>query len=736
MINKLKQQNLLSFIEAQTGQKTYNVGTNTYRLKKCPICGSGDHFTINSKENYYTTFGNCGKGTIIDFYMSYKGLEQKEAIKELFKIFKLEPQQQQKKQPDINLTEIIKNLYPKSIGIDYFSKRLLDKYINEENFEENFDKIISDNLCILANMEDIPNQLKNLIPKQFKQLKKIMIIPVWEDKKIENLLLKDYENKSITLNLSGRPTKIFNIDYLKSDIKNIFVTEGIFDCLSFEMVDQKSISINSKNMIKKFVELVKENIDQCKDKNFIICFDNDRQGQEAKNELIKMLTDIGLRAIDFKFDSNINDINDLYLADLTALRKNIKESLTYKMEDNYILNDFIFNIKDNGNYKQLSTGFNKLDQLLNGGIYPGLYIVGAISSLGKTALILQIADNIAKDKNNVLFFSLEMPKDELISRSISRKLVSKDKNFGTNDILFNRIREDERKDFEKVLNSYAAEEGKYLKIIEHKLNDKDEYDIYIEDIITEVSNFINFTGKKPIVFIDYLQIIKPSKKLKFGTEKQCIDDIVGKLKKLSRKFKIPIIVISSFNRENYCKPVSFASFKESGSIEYTADFLIGLELAIDYGKNAVELLNKVNEMKKKDDRDIRLKVLKNRNGKSGTNLEFKFYARNNYFDIEENVYFNYSYDDKNKKIEDHEKEELKNINEMDKFVESIIDDFKQFTEFKTTSTKALKMNRLKKYLIEEAKTVYTSKFDMMLLVDKIAHKIKVDGKKNDIREKK
>ena len=68
----------------------------------------------------------------------------------------------------------------------------------------------------------------------------------------------------------------------------------------------------------------------------------------------------------------------------------------------------------------VKTGFNNLDTLLMGGVYPGLYVVGAISSLGKTTFVLQLAETFAKQGKQVLFVSLEMSRLEIVSKMISR----------------------------------------------------------------------------------------------------------------------------------------------------------------------------------------------------------------------------------------------------------------------------------------------------------------------------
>ena len=69
----------------------------------------------------------------------------------------------------------------------------------------------------------------------------------------------------------------------------------------------------------------------------------------------------------------------------------------------------------------LSTGFYDIDKALGGGLHTGLYVLGAVSSLGKTTFTLQIADNLAKADTDVLFFSLEQSKFELMAKSISRE---------------------------------------------------------------------------------------------------------------------------------------------------------------------------------------------------------------------------------------------------------------------------------------------------------------------------
>ena len=123
-----------------------------------------------------------------------------------------------------------------------------------------------------------------------------------------------------------------------------------------------------------------------------------------------------------QLQKNVNGLNDMLLNSLE--QQAIK---TYQQENvlNY-LDIFNDNIKDQEKNKPLSTGIKTLDEALEGGFYKkNLVILGAISSLGKTTLALQIGDNIARGGNDVLIFSLEMSKEELIAKSLSRNMFLK-----------------------------------------------------------------------------------------------------------------------------------------------------------------------------------------------------------------------------------------------------------------------------------------------------------------------
>ena len=276
----------------------------------------------------------------------------------------------------------------------------------------------------------------------------------------------------------------------------------------------------------------------------------------------------------------------------------------------------------------IGTGFANLDRLLDGGLYPGLYILGAVPSSGKTSVCLQMADQIAAQGQDVLFFSLEMSADEIMARSVSRESYnymrqtkSKCKAKSARDILSGpRYANYSDGDLEMI----AAAWSRYGTYSDHVFIVEGLGTVSAAAIRTSVQEHIKQTGNKPICFIDYLQIVAPKDPKQ--SDKRNTDDAVLAMKQLSRDFDLTVFLISSFNRENYSNEVGMQAFKESGAIEYGADVLMGLSL---YGTGTKGF--DLEDAKKRNPRDIELKILKQRLGPAGGICRFDYYPRENKF---------------------------------------------------------------------------------------------------------
>ena len=175
---------------------------------------------------------------------------------------------------------------------------------------------------------------------------------------------------------------------------------------------------------------------------------------------------------------------------------------------------------------------------------------------------------------------------------------------------------------EKQLITSSVQE--YGKIAKHIYITEGLGNIGVQQVRETVKQHVELTGRRPIVIIDYVQILAPADT--HATDKQNTDKAVLELKRISRDFKLPLIGISSFNRDNYKTEATFTAFKESGALEYSSDVLLALQLEGAGRKD----FNDAKE-KKKNPRNVELLVLKNRNGRVGDKIKYLYYPMFNTF---------------------------------------------------------------------------------------------------------
>ena len=447
--------------------------------------------------------------------------------------------------------------------------------------------------------------------------------------------------------------RLFNIAALRDAQQPIFIVEGEIDAMSIVDVGGEAIATCSTSNIHSFLQALKNAIsEQAAVMPLIIAFDDDEAGQKATEELVKGLQELHKEYCIYKPHIGYKDANEALNADrkvfqsyvlhgmehineLTAAEAN-REKKEYLEEITVAahLQDFLDGVAASVNTEVISTGFPVLDSVLDGGLYEGLYGIGAISSLGKTTFALQIADQIAAAGSDVLIFSLEMSRNEMIAKSLSRltaKITIDNhgdiRNAKTTRGIMTGKRYAGYNQTEKQLINAAVQE--YAKIAGDTLNPRISIieamgTVGADQVKEQVEKYIKHTGKKPVVIIDYLQILAPHNEK--STDKQNTDYAILNLKRLSRDHKIPVIVISSFNRENYSVKVAMQAFKESGAIEYSTDVLIGLQL-----KGTGESNFDVDEAKAKHPREIEAVILKNRNGVTGKKISYNYYTMFNYF---------------------------------------------------------------------------------------------------------
>lgn len=441
---------------------------------------------------------------------------------------------------------------------------------------------------------------------------------------------------------------IFNLEAFNRN-EPIYIVEGEIDALSIAQAGYEAIATGSVSNINLLVKEI-EKIQQTKPINqlLLIAMDNDPAGTEASQKLAAELTKIKTPYYIAKPYGEHKDANDALLSDLNIFKDNLQKSIeTAKKEkqaviDNYYRDNsglfymakFINDISQRDT-PAIKTGFTDLDQTLDGGLYEGLYFLGAVSSLGKTTYLLQMADQIAVKGNDVIFFSLEMARNELIAKSLSRLTLMNalTKGIKTNAAKTTRgitdyARYEHYNQTEQNLIQEAMDT--YLTYAKHVFIHEGLGEMSVNSMRKIVEKHISITGTRPVVFIDYLQIIAPHDER--ADYRLIIDHAVKELKHLSRDYKIPVIAVSSFNRANYRSEVSMESFKESGGIEYSSDILFALQFKRDEfnGEGKPKPFD-IEEAEKKDPREIELKILKNRNGQTGATIDMLFYPKFNYY---------------------------------------------------------------------------------------------------------
>jgi len=249
-------------------------------------------------------------------------------------------------------------------------------------------------------------------------------------------------------------------------------------------------------------------------------------------------------------ESKMFDVAERRITDSTRAINTILTEVMESLEDLYGRGNSITGT---------ATGFPDLDELLNGLQPSTLNIIGARPAMGKTALALCIATNVAKTSGlPVLFFSLEMGHFELAQRvlSIEAKVDSKKLRTGRLD----------QADWSKVSNAIGRLEVDLL--IDENPN------VTVMEIRAKARRVKARAGGLGLIVVDYLQLMSGT-----GAENRQLEisEISRGLKILARELEVPIIALSQLSRSlesRQDKRPMLADLRESGSIEQDADVVM------------------------------------------------------------------------------------------------------------------------------------------------------------------
>ncbi len=457
----------------------------------------------------------------------------------------------------------------------------------------------------------------------------------------------------------------------------VAITEGEIDCLSVYDAGREAegiknlcaVALSGVSMLRQ-LEAALKGIEDISRYGFILLTDGDKAGKDAALNMGKILEQAGAAYVTATdYPEGIKDPNDWIAKDRQGFIKHlcaISETFDQKAKDEkdtgekerdgyrekygasmslaHLINDINSPIDPN----PIKTGFPSLDGLLGGELEKGLVVLGAPSSLGKTTLMLQIADQIAQsDRRDIVFFTLEQSPQELIAKSLSRLTYLLEKpGESTAKSTLGILQRRRWKSYTPTEKAAIYDAVTAYRALSPRLyfHEAPLSGMNIEDIQAAVEEHIRVTKNKPIVFIDYLQIIKPLDRA--HTDKQAVDATISGLKRLSAQYGLIVFVVSSLSRNYYYEQSTTQGFKDSGGIEYGADYALGLAFDWLYTEEAENpkdengkpikdnangtaalryRIKYIREMvRDKNEIPLRLTMLKHRNGQTETYARFMF----------------------------------------------------------------------------------------------------------------
>jgi len=256
----------------------------------------------------------------------------------------------------------------------------------------------------------------------------------------------------------------------------------------------------------------------------------------------------------------------------------------------------------------LSTGYHQLDTLTSGLQDSELIILAARPSMGKTALALNIAENVAvraDEPRAVAIFSLEMSKESLLLRMLSSHAKIDAHKFRTGRL--------GHADWNKMTVS---------------LGQLGEAPLWMDDSGSSTVIEIGAKSRRlkrdkglSLIIVDYLQLV--SGRGRFSNRVEEVSSISRGLKALAKELKVPVLVLSQLTRapEREDRKPQLADLRESGAIEQDADVVMFIHRPNFYNKDISE----------EERRQAELIIAKQRNGPTDR-LNFIFFETNTRFE--------------------------------------------------------------------------------------------------------
>ena len=407
---------------------------------------------------------------------------------------------------------------------------------------------------------------------------------------------------------------IFNSKALyNAEKRPVFVTEGELDALSIMEAGGLACALGSTSNVGKLTSALKA---RPTESTLLICMDNDDAGTRAAGELREALTSLPRTSWAIvNICGSHKDANDALCADPAALRAAIQaEEKNYK-PGAAKMKAFLQTIRTQ-QYKPISTGLPGLDEIIGGGFLRQTIVsLGAAPGMGKSFFAQQLFEGMAQQGHSVLYFNFEMSEQQMISRSIAREA---------------RRQDNARLTAIDVLQGYkwtAEQEAQILKTAEwygdniapymayNPAGSTAQLDAILDEMETKAKQAREAGKDAPLVVIDYLHLLRGDNR---EDTQATIKRAMATFKEYAMNYNSLVFVIMAFNREsNKGGKVSQESGRDSSSLEYGADLMLGLNFSKVEENTDSDLAEKLRdaakgEIQRVGQTDYKLKVLKNR----------------------------------------------------------------------------------------------------------------------------
>lgn len=397
--------------------------------------------------------------------------------------------------------------------------------------------------------------------------------------------------------VEGSQKELFNLEALDG-AETPFIVEGELDAISLYQAGASAvIGIGTINNAGVILEEAKKH----PGKVFVLALDNDpdkegggNPGREAQEKLAHDMEAAGLRVMSLKtgtFYGGAKDGNEAFRTDPEALgrmiasvearAREIKQELDIEREKDLrkrtgagMLEDFLATVTQKRDFEPIPTGISDIDRALQGGfIRKTLVMLGAAPGMGKTALAQWIFENMATAGHDVLYINMEMSREQLLARSLSRIAWKYDKvDITALEVMRGYAWTDaQREAITEAAGRYRAEVA--VHFVYNPDGVTNDIDSILQVMEAETMRIKAQGRPAPLVCIDYLQLVDAKER----DPVEGLKTVLFKLKDFAKRENTVVFTITANNRaSNKAGTVDLESGRDTSTLEYTADLFLGL----------------------------------------------------------------------------------------------------------------------------------------------------------------